>query len=338
MGELFRTSGGKLYIPPEITDEVQKVGLLDYFKAANPGVLKKVGRDYCFKDHDSMRMSPNGKWNWFSRGIGGVNAISYLMKAEGMSFQEAVIEVMNSCMAGGLNTAASVKTPATEYGGDDETKDRILIMPEKDNNCDAVRRYLMRERGIDANIIDYFINKGTLYQEKAHKSICFVGCDREGIPRIVNVRGIYSKFQSTCTGSDRKYGFELSPGIKTSVHIFEAPIDLLSYAEVIRRSGYDFTKFNFLSLSGIYAPAKDIQNSKKPMCLERYLSDHPETDTIYVHFDNDEAGRNASKAVNYLYGLNLRVIVQHPPEGYKDVNDFIRGKKTMVNESEYERG
>ena len=337
MNDLFRTPGGKLYIPPEIAEEAQRIGLLDYFRATNPGVLKRVGRDYCFKDHDSMRMSENGKWNWFARGIGGMNAVSFLMKVSEMSFQEAVVEVINSCMNGGIRTDGIVNAPKAVYGESDDTEDRKLIMPEKDSSNDAIKHYLVAERGISVDIIDYFIEEGTLYQEKEHKSVCFVGRDKEGNPRIVNVRGIYSKFQSTCTGSDRSYGFELSPGIKTSVHIFEAPIDLLSYAEVIRRSGYDFTKFNMLSLSGIYASAKNMSDSKKPKCLERYLNDHPETDTIYVHFDNDEAGKNAAKAVSYLYGDNLKVIVQHPPGEYKDVNDFIRGRKTMVNESEYER-
>ncbi len=338
MNDVYKTHRGKLYIPPEMVEAANKIGLLDYFRAVNPAILKRVGREYCFKDHDSMRMSENGKWNWFSRGVGGGNAISYLMKIEGMPFQEAVIEVMKSFMNVSMQTASVVNTSKETYGKTDCSEVRKLVMPEKDDKCNAVRRYLHEERWIDLDVINYFISLGTLYQEKEHKSACFVGCDRNGVPKIVNVRGIYSRFQSTCTGSDRRYGFELSPGIKTSLHIFEAPIDLLSYAELIRRSGYDFTKFNYLSLSGIYAPAKDIQNSKKPMCLERYLNDHPETDTIYVHFDNDEAGKNAAKAVSYLYGESFRVIIQHPPDGYKDVNDFIRGHKTMENKSEYERG
>ena len=343
MNNTFMTPGGKLYIPPEIAEEAEKVGLLEYFRATNPTILKKVGRDYCFKDHDSMRMSENGKWNWFSRGVGGVNAVSYLMKIEDMSFQEAVIEVMNHCMSTHLQTEGEVSSLGTVYGKTDkedlhnDEEERNLIMPERDESNDHVIRYLTRVRGIGRDVVDYFIQEGTLYQEKEHKSVCFVGRDSEGVPRIVNVRGIYSAFQSTCTGSDRRYGFELSPGIKTSLHIFEAPIDLLSYADVIRRSGYDFTKFNYLSLSGIYAPAKDMSDSKKPKCLERYLKDHPEIDTIYVHFDNDEAGRNAAKAVSFLYGETMRVIIQHPPREYKDVNDFIRGRKTMENVSGYER-
>ena len=47
------------------------------------------GNVYCTKTHDSLRIS-NGKWCWFSRGIGGYSALDYLIKVNGYSFLEAM--------------------------------------------------------------------------------------------------------------------------------------------------------------------------------------------------------------------------------------------------------
>ena len=333
MNEKFKTKGGKIYIPPELVKQAESIGLLQFFKAARPSDIKRTGSTYCLKTHDSLMMSQNGKWNWFSQGIGGGNAISYLVKVEDMPFQDAVLEVLENVFVNiDSNTFYSDPNSSIDAKGysDEFDTHKDFHIPEKDNDNQLIRRYLMSTRGIDPAVIDYFIEEGTLYQEKEHKSVCFIGLDKDGIPRIANLRGIYSKFQSTTKGSDRHYGFSMN-GIKDSLHIFEAPIDLMSYATIIKHQGYDFRHFNLLSMSGISAPAKDIASSKKPGCLERYLIDHPSIKTIYVHFDNDEAGINAAKAVKYLYESKYQVHIEHPPEGYKDINDLIRGKKHIIS-------
>lgn len=354
MIEKFITKGGKIYIPPKLVKQAESIGLLQFFKAARPSEIKRMGNTYCLKAHDSLMMSQNGKWNWFSQGIGGGNAISYLVKVEEMPFQEAVIEVLKNVFGDidsntflndsntFLRDSSAILCDSNAFSNNSNASNNINIfldesdthkdfqIPEKDNDNQLISGYLMGKRGIDPEVILHFIKEGSLYQEKYHKSVCFLGFDKEGIPRIANLRGIYRKFQSTTKGSDRNYGFTLN-GIKDSLHIFEAPIDLMSYATIINRQGYDFRHFNMLSLSGISAPAKAIANSKKPGCLERYLTDHQNIKTIYVHFDNDEAGINAAKAVKYLYESDYEIHIEHPPEGYKDINDLISFQKSIIS-------
>ena len=78
------------YIPPEIVAEAKKMDALTYLQNYEPNELVSVGNGtYTTKTHDSMRIS-NGLWNWFSRGIGGKNAIDYLIKVEGYTFKQAV--------------------------------------------------------------------------------------------------------------------------------------------------------------------------------------------------------------------------------------------------------
>ena len=44
---------------------------------------------YCLRLHDSLKIS-NGKWYWWSRGIGGRSALDYLIEVEGIPLVEAV--------------------------------------------------------------------------------------------------------------------------------------------------------------------------------------------------------------------------------------------------------
>lgn len=64
--------------------------LFTYLQAYEPQELKKCGgSEYRTVTHDSLKIS-NGRWHWYSRGIGGRTALDYLMKVRGMDFVSAV--------------------------------------------------------------------------------------------------------------------------------------------------------------------------------------------------------------------------------------------------------
>ena len=74
----------------EAIERARQVDLLTYLQTCEPQELVHVsGNVYCTKTHDSLRIS-NGKWCWFSRGIGGYSALDYLIKVNGYSFLEAM--------------------------------------------------------------------------------------------------------------------------------------------------------------------------------------------------------------------------------------------------------
>ncbi len=59
------------YIEPELVAKAKEMDLLTYLENYEPGQLVKLsGGEYCTKEHDSLKIS-NGKWCWWSRGIGG---------------------------------------------------------------------------------------------------------------------------------------------------------------------------------------------------------------------------------------------------------------------------
>ena len=304
---IIKYKSGHIWIPAETAEEAKGIGLLQYFRQSRPSELRRVGSDYCTKDHDSLKMSENGKWIWFSQGVGGRNAIDYLTKIEHMSFQEAVLEVLNTTPADCTSVIKNDNTKPSE---------KHFVLPERDDDFSIAKNYLLN-RGIDDEVIDYFYDKGDLYQEKNYKSVCFIGRDEKGIPRIANLRGTKGSFKNTSSSSDRRYAFSLFSSADKGLHITEAPIDMLSYCALVKMNGYDFRNFNYMSMSGINASSK-----KAPACLTEFFRIHPEVDTIYVHFDNDEAGISAGNVLKEIL-LDKNVIIQNPPDGYKDVNEFL---------------
>ena len=68
------------YIPPEVVARAREMDLLTYLRTYEPQELVHFGGStYCTREHDSLKIS-NGKWCWFSRGIGGYSALDYLIK------------------------------------------------------------------------------------------------------------------------------------------------------------------------------------------------------------------------------------------------------------------
>ena len=77
------------YIAAEDVVKAKEMDLLTYLRNYEPQELVHVsGNTYCTREHDSLRIS-NGKWCWFSQGIGGRSALDYLIKVKGIPFTQA---------------------------------------------------------------------------------------------------------------------------------------------------------------------------------------------------------------------------------------------------------
>lgn len=101
----------------------------------------------------------------------------------------------------------------------------------------------------------------------------FVGKDETGTPKYAAYRGLgNSTFKGDAYGSDKQYSFRLlAKEPCQSVHLFEAAIDLLSYATLLKVQGKDYKAENLLSLSGVYQPKKESKDSKIPIALSVFL-------------------------------------------------------------------
>jgi hypothetical protein len=78
------------YVTQSEIAQAREMDLLTWLKNYEPeNLVQFSGNTYCTREHDSLKIS-NGKWNWFSKGIGGKSALDYLIKVRGYSLPQAV--------------------------------------------------------------------------------------------------------------------------------------------------------------------------------------------------------------------------------------------------------
>lgn len=323
------------YVEKEDLARAREMDLLTYKQTYDPYDLVKDKEGYYhLKSHDSLKINyHNGKWlwNWWAQGIGGRSALDYLMQVEGMGLVDAVEHLL-----GNVAKRAPVKPPEVK----EEKKG--LYIPERKEDERGIYEYLCDRRGIDEKIVHDFVERGEIYMTKRYGNIAFVGHDEEGVVKLVSLRGTRGDFKNTTAGSDRRYPFMARAedfGVRNNVvHLFEAPIDMLSYATLMKQTGTDYKMHNLLSLCGIYQPKKEnIAESKVPAALTQYINDVPYTKTVCLHLDTDGPGRLAAKALKLvLEKQGYKVYDQPPPEGYKDCNDFLQRGTSLIRPKEKE--
>ena len=315
------------YIAPEVITEAKRMDLLTYLRTYEPGELVRYsGNTYCTREHDSLKIS-NGKWMWWSRGIGGKSALDYLIKVRGMDFVQAVQTIMGN---------GSVSFPTCENIKSYE--EQPLLLPEKSPTADVVFDYLFG-RGIDYEIINHCLEQELIIESLPYHNAVFIGYDENKEPKYAAYRATnQSRIMGDCTGSKKQYSFRLTNEESREVHLFECAIDLLSYATLAKMEGRDWHKLNLVSLSGVYSPNRETEKSKVPVTLKNLLEENKNINRIVLHFDNDIAGRKAANALKIKLKDRYEV-VDDPPKCGKDVNDFLCIKLgiSKKNERSFER-
>lgn len=309
------------YVTPEQITQAKELDLLTYLQRYDPHELVHVsGNTYCTREHDSLKIS-NGKWNWFSRGIGGKTALDYLIKVQGFSFTQAVEALA------GQNFSPLPHVPQAQPK---KQEPRVLSLPQPSRCATHAVSYL-HGRGIDYDLIDYCIQTGRVYESQKYHNVVFVGRDLKGQPRYAALRGTVGDFKGEAPGSDKRYSFCIAENPSAnSVHLFESAIDLLSYATLLKMKGRDWRQDALLSLAGVFKQKKEFVI---PLALSQYLKDHPGTNTLYLHLDNDEVGREAAAGIMEGLGDKYTVLDRPPPYG-KDVNDLLQRKLGLTQRKE----
>lgn len=311
-------------VTAEQIERARSVDLVSFLQQYQPGELKRVGQSWTLRSHDSMRISANGKWNWFSQSIGGGDAISYLSKVHGMTFQEAVRTL------GGedYQTAATVRTAR------EPPPRKPFVLPPKYSNNRRAFAYLC-SRGIDPEIINHCIKHGLLYEDANHHNAVFVGHDAQGAAKYAMLRSTItnSSFKIEQAGSDKQYGFCMR-GSGTTLYVCEAAIDALSVATLRKLGGRNWRQDTYLAIGGVTASAE-----KLPTALTRVLHDFS-FKRVVLSLDNDEPGQRAARNIftllrkQYPEQIDVRTCV---PQA-KDFNDQLRLKREQNAQPPPSRG
>lgn len=300
------------YISPDVVARAREMDLLTYLQNYEPNELVHFGGNtYCTREHDSLKIS-NGKWYWFSRGIGGYNALDYLIKVKEIPFMEAVETIMGR---------AAVQSPIRASTTPEKERPKVLLLPHANPNTDRVISYLAG-RGIDREIIQWCIQTGRLYESYPHHNVVFVGLDKYNKARYGNLRGCGTDYKGEATGSDKRFSFSIPALGSEALHLFEGAVDLLSYATIRKQEGKVWNGEHLLSLAGVYKPRERLADTALPLALKQYLSDHMEIRRICLRLDQDATGRLATKTLIALL-KDSYTLGDCPPSNGKDYNDCL---------------
>ena len=297
------------YIAAEDVAKAKEMDLLTYLRNYEPQELVHVsGSTYCTREHDSLRIS-NGKWCWFSQGIGGRSALDYLIKVKGIPFTQAAEIILGR----------EAEKPPVFYR-QKERRSTELLMPELSETTDRVEKYL-QGRGIHPVIIRYCLDNRLLFESADFHSAVLVGYDKDGKARYGALRSTVSSYKGELTGSDKHFSFFLEGKPNAEhIHVFESAIDLLSFATLALLAGHDWKSETYLSLAGVFQTKRE---NVVPVALSRFLDEHPSVRKIHLHLDNDAVGRGAVKGI--VGGLQGRYqVYDEPPSRGKDVNDELK--------------
>lgn len=307
------------YVTPEQIAKAKEFDLLTYLQRFEPRELVRVGGNtWCTREHDSLKIS-NGKWHWFSRGIGGRSALDYLIKVKGFPFTRAVEEL----------SGRAAETPPVFHATKPKPTEEF-VLPELNNSTDTVVKYLTG-RGIHPNILDYCLSNKLLFETKKYHNALFAGYDGKGEIKYAALRGTAGDFKGEVYGSDKRYSFSVAENTgAASVHLFESAIDLLSYATLMKMRGRDWQYDNLLSLGGV---CRNMREGTLPIALGQYLKNRPSTGTVFLHLDDDETGRIAAAEITRCLEGRCEVVNQPPSRG-KDVNELLQIRLGQIREKE----
>lgn len=211
------------HVTPEEIRRAREMDLLTYLRCYEPQELVKTSSgEYSTRTHDSVKIS-NGKWYRFATNEGGVSALDYLIKVEGIPFIQAVQKI----------NGQDVTTRSASFNEKKQGKEnKRLLLPQRADNCRNITGYLL-SRGVDREVIDYCITNDLIYESLPKHALVFVGYDSNNTPRYAGYRGLTAKrIMGDCAGSSKEYSFRIINTDSLKLHVFESAIDLMSYASV----------------------------------------------------------------------------------------------------------
>lgn len=277
--------------------------------------LKKVGKEYVWKEHDSLHIKDNGpgergQWFRFSENKGGDN-IGLLREYMDMSFIDAV-EALTGEHIDRTYTPSHTYEPKPV-----QQTARELSLAEADN-CRRVFSYLCKTRGLDYDMLSALVKKGVISQEEKTGNVLFKYFDTDG--KVIGAEKVGTstehKFKGIATGSVGGHGFEVVRGTGEKAFFFESAIDMLSYLQMHSK---ELDNCRLVSMMGV----------KPSIVLDTMLRHNIAAENVFLCSDNDTAGNEFAQRLQEQYPDMKRIIT---PDTYKDWNDMLRGIPKVVEQ------
>ncbi len=268
--------------------------------------VRRIGSYHTTKEMDSIRIKNRRTWFRYSENTGG-DAITFLQHFENMSFPEAVEYLL------ARNGRARDSPQESRQSKPHPKEEKVpFVLPPPNGEHRRVFAYL-RKRGVAAQVINSFLAGGLLYEDSEYHNCVFVGQDAGGTAVFANKRGTYdlngSGFKGDVPGSDKTVAFRLPCDPASDVvHVFEAPIDLMSYLTLHRE-----VTGNAVALCCLHDGA-----------LATYLKEHPHLRRIVLCLDMDKWGLAATERIREAYTQKGYTVTTEAPASGKDWNEYLQ--------------
>lgn len=334
--------------------------------------LVQSGRDYRWKEHDSLVISPDKNlWKWFSRNTGG-DAISLVETIKEVDFNQSV-DFLND---GNFKEFQMVERPQEDFK---------YYLEKYEQPLSAGRDYLRNQRGLSDETIDYFLEQGVLAQANAKLDyfaegnsgnstnaiepvIVFKSLSSSGEVVGASLQGIQENWEKwpkhgyakvIMKNSDPMTGIHVDIGTPKRLIFTESPIDLMSYYELHKDSLQDvrLVSMDGLKESTIGRHLSQIQAeiSGKPLRWtpeqmadglqvaidHHFFEDGKNADLITLALDNDKAGRTFIQELEAKGAvINSDLPELKPGQDKTDWNDVLKNQqeeKPDSRKSEYEQ-
>ncbi|MEE3698276.1 PBECR4 domain-containing protein [Streptococcus uberis] len=307
--------------------------------------LVRSGRDYRWKEHDSMVISPDkNMWNWFSRHQGG-DVIALVQTMKEINFNQA-IDYLNDGTFKEFAAAERVQESFNYY------------LKPYEQPFEEARNYLKERRGLSDETIDFFLEKGVLAQANAKVNgsiepvVVFKSFDFSGEIVGATLQGIEENWEkwpergyakNIVRNSDGITGMHVDIGHPNRLIFAESAIDLMSYYELNKDNLQDVRLISMDGLKegviGRHLAQLQSDVSGRPLRWSHdelaeglqtaidnnFFVDGKHEDWITLAVDNDEAGQNFVSSLRDKGALVTEALPDLQPGQEKmDWNDALK--------------
>lgn len=321
--------------------------------------LVRSGRDYRWKEHDSLVISPDKNlWKWFSRNTGG-DSIALVETIKEVDFNQSV-DFLND---GNFKEFQMVERPQEDFK---------YYLEKYEQPFSDGRDYLRNKRGLSDETIDYFLEQGVLAQANAKLDyfaegnsvnstnaiepvIVFKSLSSSGEVVGASLQGIQENWEKwpkhgyakvIMKNSDPMTGIHVDIGSPKRLIFTESPIDLMSYYELHKDSLQDvrLVSMDGLKESTIGRHLSQIKAEMSGKALiwtpeqladglqvaidHHFFENEENADLITLALDNDNAGRTFIQELEAKGAvINSDLPELRPGQDKTDWNDVLKNRQ-----------